>query len=906
MLGPISNSKKFSEHSSHRRLAKALLDAYPNADWGMNDRSLGNRLAELDREIITWWRNNPSKAHCLAEFLELSPEDLGLHERTCSIALPFQDFPELPPLDFKHDEGWQIANEELEPSQKSTATTKSKPTLELWLREQPAWVRQSLIDFDWLFVPDDLHRRLLALELSASGRYEVFFTDTLYAAVIRLRNPKPVIVVVEQDGGDKDLAALAERPEDAGILIIAPFMFSPREETSSAESWSWEARTTKGKDRRIFDLSAQPLASSHAIKRWVLRKHPDWREKFLTWVERRLDRSNIDTHFSAQAVAEWLKIFDKYEQWFCTTSDLMQLCHLAHRGSEKCLPKPTDPEAGARLAGLLFEREPTSRAYLINKLAFLRWDSSLSWVGTLPIKDWLAISGSDWKMISRNDFDVIVAAKTVNERSKAADHLVALLDMGNPDSLLRSGLLKEITRGNYDYQYRTFVSLLVRDRLLAQISNGSLEAWALNCFDPTRRSIIDAAFDVAPIDALVNAAYRLTDESSDSPQSIAAAETMFIAIGRRIARLENIPNTLHLVAKQVFRNLDIAEPWKLPSPLTRPMESSDDQLAWACACWSWSLLPEAEVEGAAGWSFPGWERELPEPPYWLVSLMPEKDDENPSPAFLDFWQVLIEWSKEIDSPADYWPPAIIATFLCKAVKAGQPAQSAWWKSVVGQKWAEKIIYDCCEQVGGDAASRLWPSFVVAEREVAAAFNSKEKDTWQVFSFQSSRIRFWLLEHLKPVEVTRRLGIDDLRYLAQRPETLPPEVRSDLLLAVKNFPTARNFSNGVDFFKRFGRQVSPALEEFLEHEELGYGATVCLWQWDPERALTLLAKKDTITSGVRKALYWQCSQQHFPRALELLMNEPDVFDREELQSWVRNYLPNAREHAVLALALLKAQ
>lgn len=905
MPGPIRHAKKFSEFTSFNQLARALLDAYPKVTWGVTSRSLGNKLGELDKGTTTWWRNNLDKANCLAEFLELSLEDLGLHEKADGIAFLFQEFPELPPLDLKRDETWQIGFEELDPIQVLPTEVKSKPTLDHWLGQQPVWGRPPT-EFDWLWVPDDLHRRLLARKLSASGHYEVVFAETLAAAASRLRNSKPVIVAVEQNLEGEDLTALAERPEDAGILIIASFMWAPREETSSAELTGWEARAARGKERRKFDLSAKRWAFHNAVQRWELKKLPDWRERLLAWVGRRLNRCDVDTHFSARAVEEWLKSFDPSGLWFCTTSDLMQLCRLVHRDSEKRLPKSSDPEAGARLARLLFERESVAMTFFIEQLAASRWQSNLPWEGTLSLKEWLETCGGTGGTVSRSDLDDIVVAKTVGDRTKAADRVAALLDTGNPGALLGSGLLKEVKRGAFDYQHRTFARLLVRDTLIGQIANDSSGVWALNCFDPTRRPLVDAALDAVPIDSLVKAADRLDDEFADSAQSIAAAEALFIAIGKRIARQQNIPATLHSVAKQVTQHLDLSEDSDLVSPWSRPIETSDDQLAWVCACWSWSLLPEALADGVPKWLFPGWAKELPEIPYWIEQLVPEEEAEDTSPAFRAFWEVLVEWAKEIDSPSESWPTVMVAPFLLKAAKGGLPSQSAWWKKLLEQKWAEKLLLECYEEVGKDAASRVWPSFVIAEREVATESSAEGKNNLRLISFQYSRIRSWLLKHLKPVEVLRGLSKDDLAYLARLPETLPPDVRADLLLEVRDCLPIQWPWEGMNFLARFGLHSARALEAFLEHEVLGDAAVEYLWRWNAERALVLLAEKGAVTATVQSALYWHCPQQHFPQALGLLANDFDVFDREERQRWIRKYLPNAGEHAVRALELLKAE
>lgn len=906
MSGPIRTAKKFSEFESNNKLAEALISAYPKAYWGAKTRSLGNKIGDLDKGITTWWRNNRDKANCLAELLELTLEDLGLHEKSAGTAFHFLEFPELPPLDFKRDESWEIAYEELDPLQVSPRATQSKPKMEFWLGRRPSLDWRQPTEFDWLWVSDDLDRRLLSQKLSTSGRYEVVFAETLAAAETRLRNPKPVVVIVEQDGGSDDLAALAERPSDAGVLVVAPFMLAPREETSSAEWSGWEARTTGGKAARIFDLSSKRWSGLDAIKRWELKKLPDWRERLLAWVERHLSRHGCDTLFSAQAVKEWLKSFDPDGLWFCTTADLMQLCHLVHRDSEKRLPKSFDSEAGARLTRLLFEHEPVARSYLIEHLTVLRWQSGFPWEGALSLKDWLEISGGLGASVSRADLDEIVTAKTVGEREGAANRIASLLDKGNPVALIESGLLKESKRGAFDFQHRTFARLLIRDRLINQIANDPLAAWALNCFDARRRLLVDAALEASPIDSLVKTAHRVKDAPGNSAECLAAAEALFIAIGKRIAKQENIPLDLYQVARQVTQHFDVSDDWDLPGPWTRPMETRDDQLAWICACWSWSLLPEAVVDSVPRWLFPGWAKDLLEVPYWLYLLEPEDEAEDLSPAFRAFWRVLVEWAKEVDATAESWPPVIVSAFLQRAARGGISAQSAWWKKLVGHKWTENLLLESCEAIGKDASSRLWPSFVRAEREVAAVRSTEENQKPRLFDFQISRVRFWLLKHLKPVEVLRGLNKDDLAYLALRPETVPPEVRAELLLAVKDCLPVQDLSDGMEFLERFGFHAASALEAFLEDRVLNFAAVECLWRWNAERALALLAKKDAANASVRNALYWHCTQQYFPQALVLLMDDSEVFEREERRLWIRKYLPNAGAHAVSALELLKTQ
>jgi hypothetical protein len=904
MQGPIRNAKKFQELSSFNRLAKALIDACPEIEWELSFRSLGNQLGDLDRGKTTWWRNNPEKARFLAEFMELSLEDLGLHEKADRRAFPFPEFPELPPLDLKRDEIWWIATAKLDPIQVHKSWDgQSEPTLSDWLEDQPAWMRPPS-GSHWLWVSDDLHRRLIASRLSARGIHDVVFCETLAAASDRLKNPRLLIVVPEQDGGEEDLAALADRPEGAGVLIISPVKWVPREQATSAELMSWESLTITGKERRRFQLTSKSNALGDVVQRWELKKLPDWRQRLLGWVERRLNRCSVDTLFSAEAVEDWIIKFDPAGQWFCTTSDLMQLCHLVHRDSEKRLPAPSDPQAGGRLVHLLFENESSARSYLIELLATLRWQSQLPWDGGLSSAEWQELAQSTGVTVSASDLREIVVGKTVGDRQRAADRVESLLATGNFPAILESGVLKAGKTGTYDFLHRAFVSLLLRDKLLAQVANDPLEDWALSCFDPTRRPIVDAALEVVPIDSLVKAANRLANEPLGSAQSIAAAEALFIAIGKRIAKRDSIPVALHKVVGLVIRHLDVSWEWSMADPWTRPVETNEEKLVWVCACWSWSLLPEAAVDGVPNWLFPGWAKELDEPPFWIYDLEPNQRTLDPSPAFRSLWEVLIEWVKEIDVPSDLWPGMIITAFLRKAAKGGLEAQSAWWKRVITQRWAVTLLRECCDEVGRDAATRLWPSFVAAEREVSIAPATEEADKLRVYDF-FLHSRFWLLDCLPKAEVLRGLDRADLIYLARYPESLPPEVRADLLLAVKDSPPFEGAWEAEPFLERFGFQAAPALEYLLEHEVLGNAAASLLWRWSPERAVALLAEHGSVAPSVRSALYWQCTQEQFPRALALLSNDTKVFEQGERQLWVRKYLPYSGGHAVRALELLKS-
>ena len=895
MPGPVSSAKKYSDFGSKDGLAKALIDG---KGWSLNPRSLGTRIGQLDRGNVTWWLKNLDKAESLAQLLDIPLEDLGVHGRAGKGLFHFTEFPEFPPLDLKREESWALAQEQLDPKQ---AHPEFGDSLDDWFGNSLIGSWRSPHTMDWLYIPDDLHRQFLSRRLSVAGRHEVVFVETLAEAASRLMNPKPLIVSVSHDGGGNDLAALAGRPQDAGILVISPFMFPVREETSSAESFGWEQRYSSGLEGRKFDLTAT-RSFRGAVRRWTLNKLPDWRERLLVWVEERLYREHPDTYFSAQGIGEWLNRFDPLAEWFNTTSDVMHLCRLGHLASEKKFPAPDDFLAGDRLVESLFERHPSSRLLRIKQLAGARWvKSDLPWLGALPLEGWLSLSSAGSEAVSRAELEVIASGRTAKERAETVDKVAILLEAGNPEALVSSGLLKESRRGHFDFQHRTLAGLLVRDRLMRQIAQESLASWATHCFDSGRRPLVDAALDVVPFEFLVEAASKLEAEQPGSVALIGVSESLFKAIGMRIAKGELIPAALYVVARSVVEHLNLADDFELPSPWSRSIDSENGELEWISACWAWSLLSEARQEIPSNWLFPGWSCSLPKPPLWLNELWPDKKCEQVSLSWMRFLEIVDQWVKDLDEPAIQAPRVALFGFLRKAGQGLWKAEACWWEPIIGKPWAENILAKRLKEDGPMAAARLWPSFLEFERNYSA------DGRWNA---QLSRVRYWLLVQMKPAEALTGLGEDDRRYLASVPETLPPEMRGPLLQSLGTnltvWPEVDVFPN--DFFARFGRQIASVLPDYLDYENylVSLAAAQCLWSWDPNCAKRLLREKKGIGLVGRKQLVDSCPAAYLAIAIEALWGEPGLFDEVERSHWVREHLPTAGVEAASLLALLKIE
>lgn len=887
MPQPVKTAPKYSEFGSYEKLAQALIARFPDIKWPPQARSLAAKIGLLDREDPTWWLNREMETASLAELLDLPVADLGVQSRTSSHLFSFSGFPGLEPFDLMREKSWVLAEARRDP--KKSINEFGEGVLDQWL--EPA-VRMSFrppSDLEWLHVPDDLERQLLVTGLAAAANYEVRVVEILADAADSLRGRKPLVVSVVADGGEKDLLALMDRPEGAGLLVIAPFMPAVHETTISSSPYrGFEKRTSSEREERLLELT------SGAFPCWTWTLLPDWRERLLKAVEVRLNRHAADTHFSAQGVKSWLERFDAHEQWFSTTSELIQLCQIGHAISEKKLPAPNDPDAGKKLVNLLFKEKPLYQSMQIQQLAQARWNRpELAWRDGLPMESWLSLAPPVTGTTVRNELDAIAHGKTQPERKKAADRVAKMLEAGNPDALLSSGLIKKCVQGNFDFEHPTLAGLLVRDRLMRQIAKEPLTSWALACFDPERRLVVDAALDAVSVEHLMAATERLLQEVPDSAVTVGASEALFMAVGRRILNGSVIPPALMPVAKSVIERMDLTTAdWALPDLWSRPVESEDEKLAWITACWAWSLLPNAPFAMPDNWWFPGWSNSLPELPDWLSELWPDEKCEYVSLAWSQFFSVVDEWLKDMAQPLADAPRILRMGFLMKAAHGAWPADSAWWQELVNSRWAERILLKKLQKVGVGAAARLWPSFLLFERNAPP-------NGYYFFSW----VRVWLLQQLRPVDALNLLGDEDRRYLVQVLFTLPPELRTALLESLASTAPTVRFGDELKFFEKFGLSSAPALALFLAHDQLGSAAAVCMWRWDAEKAVRLLRQGKKITPHEQNNLLYACPVANVPAVAEAVCAAPESFELATLAYWARKHLPTAGSNAERLMAII---
>lgn len=889
MINPIKAAMNNTEYSSYDAIAKELIKQNSQIVWG-KPRSVSAKIGQLDKGTTQWWNNRPDELKCLTTLLDVLPTDLGIHDKPLAKLFRLEDFPELPPLDLKRNKLFKLGKEKLDAAQEDTKF--GPANLDEWF-DRSAYNFRQPSSMDWLCFPDQLERELFTRGLESAGTFNVVYVETLAEAREQLLNTKAQVISVQRDGGVNDLHAIAARPDGAGLLVIAPFMLEVKDETNELAQISWERTSVRGLERRKLELSSPKEYSS--LKRWTWTHSLDWRYLILDWVELHLKKHDIDTLFTAQEIKQWLDRFDPKCEWFCTLSDMLQLCSIGH-WSSKQLPDPNDEAAGEKLVKILFKNESSAQSFKIQQLARSRWESGEHlWKGDLPLKSWLSIAPQNLTYISRSELDVVAQGKTISERLNAAELVANKLQAGSPDTLLAQGLLKESVNGHFDFKHPTMANLLIRDDLISKITRSPLSSWSYACFDPSRRIVVDSALDVIPIESLVNALERLDNESPNSAESIGVSEALFMAIGRRIIKKEKIPVSLLSLAEIIRGRLDLSNEYEMPLPLSRTLVTEDEQIQWVTTCWAWSL--EAPLEKSSHWLFPGGSSNLSYVPYWLPSLESIKSVDNISNAWIDLLKVTDQWLDDLDSPILDAPDFLSIGLIVKAALGRWPVDDKWWRHVFGIIWAEDDLINRTRNLDDKSLLSLWKSFETFAR------NQDKGDRMFEIKYLHSRVRHSLLKRLEPDTALDSLTLDERHYFAMRPQFLPPSYRGVLLKSVKK-TLKIDTVDALSLFNCYGATASDAIESYLDDVITGWAAAVCLWKWSPDKVLNKLIQSENLSINARNSLLQESPIRYIAEISDLLVAKPYLFDIDQRVNWARKYLPFAGFKAGVLLSIME--
>jgi hypothetical protein len=613
--------------------------------------------------------------------------------------------------------------------------------------------------------------------------------------------------------------------------------------------------------------------------------------------------------FSAEGVKKWLERFDTQEQWITDPEDLLLLCQIAHSRSEKDFPKPDAPDAGKTLLLSLYGTTQSSIATRARELAVARWTQrNIPWKGELSRDEWASLEAPNLIAISNEDLESI-ARGTAKSRNENLERVKLKNERLNPDTLISSGLITPKKSGSYSFKHKALVNLLIRDYLTSAITSKSIDTWALACFDPDRRILIDAALDAIATKELAVASKRLEQQQPDTAESIGASEALFLAIGRRVieGQESKIDPELTPLAKIVIDGLIHTSGHRLPKPWSRPTETPSDELNWISACWAWSFGLNLPLNQQPDLPFPGWGATATDAMHLLLDIERKARQGQTR----ENWQLLLacadlllrKQDAPIDHPDSETPLCVRTMQLIMAARGKWEAKADWWSGLLESRHAEDAFLKIVEQVGATAAPRLWPSF--------AEFEATKDSIWT----RLSTTRLWLLKSLEKNPETALSSLSTIAHAhyAKIPRTLPPSFRAPLLRIVASDPLkiftleenlSQEFRRGI--IERFGSADTTPLKDFLDNFFWGPEVAEHLWRRAPEEAKHLLAIPNNLSESAFFTLLESCPLEHVPDAASALATTKERPTPQTLIDWAITRLPSAGQSAKMLITIIQTQ
>lgn len=865
MRNPVTSAPKFATYSSFDRLAATLIkscgDVFQKPGKPLLPRSLGAKIGMLDKGDRTWWASRPDEAKCLAKLLGLEFDELGLNQKSGRHIFDFASFPELPALDLMREDGWKIAEPEIE-NDPQYHRYNSKPTLDDWLKSTGFCKRNQV---EWLYVPDEVEYQLLTRKLAAACRHEILpiksLSDVLDndSKLERVLQQEPLVLTLETGMTLEDVKTLASYRKGAPLLII---------------STSW---LVKPDERNPAD------EKSIKINRWTWNFSSNWRESLLTWIEQRI---NSDTLFTSEGAKRLLKKFDPGHILFERVKDVLVLCQALHDHGEN---KISTNDEDTQLLSLFELKEPSQD--LLSPLIEARWKRwDLAWSGELPRGNWMALAEG------LCDFDVLTKHLIVRG--------VTGYDFQRPiviRLLMRSYLSEKFIKGEltswapacFDCERRLMV-----DDALDAISLHELGLVAQRFMQEST-----SAQNVGACESIFTAIGRRIIRKEQVSNELSAFAGHLIKQLRWDEQDKDFlrPWSLRLdKAKEHIEWVSVCWAWSLQPPPPMQIPSS-----WLFPGWS-SSLP-AEV--------PGWLNGSRTNQNYLSSNWERQAI--PLKAFLT---VVERWMKKLEAPPQYEnsPSIFFVALLARAGAGDWPAEEWWWLNVIGEAGSplvEQALLDLAQSenisVNRRTALNWWPSLVQYLRSKASGSRFLDKQTRSNLFTQDPQIRgysealVWVMKQLaeNPKVALEALEEEDRKFLVQHPSALSAAFKRALLTwLVKGIPSGWMSFQLLDLFSYYGRDVVEEMEVFLDDsEQLGRQAAQHLWEWAPDRAKNLLEK--ALTQTATQNLIRRCPPSALGAAIKLLQNDPNLLQEERLL-WARWHLPDARQHAQELMALIE--
>lgn len=500
----------------------------------------------ISGERLPWWKARMAASEPFAQALGMPVEDLleGAPASKNAIGLP--EFPGLAPLEL---------------SDGPCALWKAG-----WLTDLALGSIAERGEHRWIVAPAGWGKSLLVrwVEAVHDGAIVGASATTLTAAGAHAGIQKPLVVEIEMSAPNDAAAARTFLNREHSSVILAPF---PPPHASSASEW-------------------------HVLR---LPEGLAWRERLLSWVDRRLERGDRETKFDPRLVAAWLERHDAHGELVASPGDLLALCADFDRESDE-----------ATLA---------ARAR--------RWLERFGFRAlTGPGRAWGDRLGTDAlsQMVGRR-FASIAQAHGAAEAEEWSSLLpagaVPAKDTAEPGALVAVGYLREagVLRGDAGGLLpfpRWAHQGLLHAALAPYLTDKAIESWGALAADESRRQAIDYALDELDEQAFLSVVRRVAKTAYPSTLSaVGAVESTFSAASRRLRDpaftlpQRDLPAWQSLAALQA--GTLVPHPvWKgLHHPFTRrsPIAS------WILDAWRFSFRvepPRAPPGADLAWELPGW------------------------------------------------------------------------------------------------------------------------------------------------------------------------------------------------------------------------------------------------------------------------------------------------------------
>lgn len=897
MSNPIATARAQGKFKSNDDLAKRLIAQYDTLKWP-TPRSVSVKIGEIDRGDTVWWRKRPDHANALSEILGLPTMDLGLHDTHAERPFEFITFPELPPLDLKKEAPCDIATP-------VGATESMKLDLSFWLDAVPWRITRYVAGISWLHFPRGTGLSLFWERITATSRHDHIRVGKLSEAKDRMKHPAPIIIRLENEirldtnEGRSDLLTLASRHQDAPVLIAAPFA-APRDEDSSDRDpfFSWEYISKSREELEMMNLTnSQEMLRGIDYYEWKLL--PDWQDRLLNWVEKRIRSTTEDTLFSASGVRRWLANFLPWETFKPLPADLLAICRICHSEPETRLPQTSDIDAGKKLLKSILSIKPSIARFFIHLIEARLFNSSIPWQGALPLRAWSSLSTELIEVPDEGAFLAIADAPNKDSRRRKATDLYDHFLATTPMALVPHGLLVEDSNGDFELEPRLLVNLLARDIIIQRIVNDTSVSWASHYFDAERRPLIDAALEAISIDDLIPVAARIYDLPLNSPLAIAASDALFWSVGKRIPALSIIPAPLHHLAHMVISRFTPGDAG--PTLWSRDILTEDKTLAWAGICWAWSLTPIENLPTIhETWPeyFPGWAPEIAEFYCWpLVGDTFPEDKEPLSREWLRMLEIAAALLAKISSPIMMPPNCLKPLLIAEGLKGRWPVNPKWLVGVVANHHAEAALQKELKTIGPSAAKTLLPLLVDLSVRMA-----KENPKLGYWMFLRSSIRTWVLEQISAEDMFSCLSESQFKTLLATPEALPQHLQSAILeRCATNDPVF--IEAAIEIIPACNADLSPILEKCLNSDLICTAAALRLWQVAPHEAMHLMQRKELDRQSVR-ALIFTAPNAAMVQTAEIISKYPDILSKSDKIEWIKSKLPYAQTSAEIILSILE--